>query len=301
MNKTKPNFVHLHVHTHYSLLDGMSKIPNLIKRVKDLGMNAVAITDHGNMHGAIEFYKEAKKNGIKPIIGMEGYVTPNDMRKKDLGLNDERWHITLLAKNNKGYKNLIKLNTVAHLEGFYYKPRVDKKELRKYSEGLIALSGCLGGEVAKSIEKNQQDKALSAIKEYQEIFGKENFYLEVQYNVEDPEQSKLNNALFALSKETEAPLVATGDSHYLEEGDKNAHDILLAIQTGNKINDEKRLRLNHLDLSLVSPRQMADAFADHPEALENTQKIADMCDVEIELGKSLLPQYEAPEGYTKSS
>lgn len=299
--KTKPQFVHLHTHSDYSLLDGLSKIPALVQRAKDLGMNAIAITDHGNMYGAIELYKEAKKHGIKPIIGIEAYITSHTMQDKTPHTNEKRWHIILLAKNNTGYKNLIKLSTLSHLEGFYYNPRLDKATLAQHSEGIIALSGCLGGELGAAVLEGRMRDTKDIITSYQTIFGKENFYLEVQHNVNDPEQKKLNEAVFHLSKEMHIPVVATADSHYLTKADQNAHDILLAIQTGNTIKEEKRMKLTHLDLSLVSPEEMSEAFPDHPEVLENSQKIADQCDVEITLGEYQLPHYEVPKGYTLAS
>ena len=299
--KTKPQFVHLHTHSDDSLLDGLSKIPALVQRAKDLGMNAVAVTDHGNMYGAIELYKEAKKQGIKPIIGMEGYVTSHTMQDKNPSINEKRWHIILLAKDNTGYKNLIKLSTLSHLEGFYYKPRLDKETLAKYAEGIIALSGCLGGELGSAILEGRMRDTKKIIEEHKAIFGKENYYLEVQHNINDPEQKKVNEAIFALSKETDTPMVATADSHYLSKDDQNAHDILLAIQTGNTIKEERRMKLTHLDLSIVSPEEMNQAFPDHPDAVSNAQKIADRCDVEIPLGDYQLPHYEVPKGYTAAS
>ena len=294
----EPKFTHLHVHTHYSLLDGLSKIPELVARIKELGMDSIAVTDHGNMYGAIEFYKEAKKEGIKPIIGMEGYVATSDMHQKDVSVKDTFYHITLLAKNNSGYRNLITLSTQAHLEGFYYKPRFDKKLLRRHAEGLIALSGCLGAEIPTLINANKLNDAQEAITEYQDIFGKENFYLEVQHHKNIPEQKKINEALYRLAEKTGAPLVATQDSHYLRPEDAEAHDVLLAIQTGNQITDEKRLTLKNDDFSITSSQNMAEMFADHPEAIENTQRIAEACNVEITLGKNQLPIYKVPESYT---
>jgi len=298
----KPKFTHLHVHSHYSLLDGLSKIPNLLDRVKELGMDSVAITDHGVLYSIIEFYKEAKKRDIKPIFGMEAYVAARSMHDKQPGIDDKRFHLTLIAKNNRGYKNLLKLSSKSHLEGFYYKPRIDKALLRKHSAGLIALSGCLTGEIPKAILAGNKKDAEDTAKKYAEIFGKDNFYLELQHHPNIPEQGKVNKALIELSKKLSLPLVATQDSHYLRPEDSEAHDILLAIQTGEKTTDEGRgLMMKDEDFSIISPEDMHEAFKDIPEALRNTQKIAEECDVEIELGKYQLPNFEVPEGYSEDT
>ncbi|MBI2462869.1 MAG: DNA polymerase III subunit alpha [Candidatus Spechtbacteria bacterium] len=290
-------FTHLHVHSHYSLLDGLPKIGEMLDYVKELGMDSVALTDHGVMYGIVELYKEAKKRGIKPIFGMETYVAPDSRFDKRPGIDDKRYHLTLLAKNDRGYKNLIKLSSKAHIEGYYYKPRVDKELLKECGDGIIALSGCLNGELAKAVLANNLDKAREIITQYQEIFGKENYYLELQYHKNIPEQLKLNAALVTLGKECGAPLVATQDSHYLKKEDWEAQDILLAIQTGNKISDTQRLTMKDDDFSMKSTEQMIEEFKDIPEAITNTQKIADACDIEIVLGKYQLPNYEVPEGY----
>jgi len=295
-----PKFTHLHVHSHYSLLDGLSKIPDLLDYTKELGMDSVAITDHGVLYGNIQFYKEAKKRGIKPIFGMEAYVAARSMHDKQPGIDDKRYHLILLAKNNTGYKNLIQLSSKSHLEGFYYKPRVDKKLLREHSEGLIALSGCLNGEISRAILSGNKSEAESLIAEYTDIFGKENFYLELQHHPNIPEQIKLNSELIKLSKKLSLAVVATQDSHYLRPEDAEAQDILLAIQTGDKITDEKRgLTMKDEDFSLKSSQEMAEAFNDIPSALENTQKIADMCNTDIELGKYQLPYFEVPKEKTQ--
>ena len=297
----EPKFTHLHVHTHYSLLDGLSKIPNLVERAAELGMDSIAITDHGNLYGAIEFYQEAKKRDIKPIIGLECYVTAGDRHDKIPETEDKRYyHITLLAKNNTGYQNLIQISTKAHLEGFYYKPRADKALLREYAEGIIALSGCLGGEVSSCIARGDMAGAKRAIAEYKDIFGEENFYLEVQ-PADQKEQEVANAGLFQLAQETNTAAVATADSHYLRPEDSDAHDVLLAVQTGNKVTDEKRLSLKHLDLSIKSGADMAAAFPGHPEVIENTQKIAQSCDIQITLGENQLPHFDVPEGFTEGS
>lgn len=295
-------FTHLHVHSHYSLLDGLSKIPDLLDYTKELGMDSIAITDHGVMYGNIEFYKEAKKRGVKPILGIEAYIANRSMRDKEPHIDDARYHLTLLVKNNRGYKNLINLSTKSHLEGFYYKPRVDKGLLRECAEGLIALSGCLNGEVAKAILSGNKKEANRLIQEYADIFGSHNFYLELQHHPHIPDQSKVNKALIELSKKFALPLVATQDSHYLRPEDAEAQDILLAIQTGEKTTDEKRgLTMKDEDLSLKSPQDMHEAFRDTPEAILNTQKISDMCNVELELGKNQLPYFTVPEGYDENS
>jgi len=295
-------FTHLHVHSHYSLLDGLSKIPDILDYTKELGMDSIAITDHGVMYGCIEFYKEAKKRGIKPIFGLEAYIAARSMHDKQPGIDDKRYHLTLIAKNNKGYKNLIALSSKSHLEGFYYKPRMDKKLLREHSDGLIALSGCLSGEISRALLSGDKKGAESLINEYADIFGKENFYLELQHHPNIPEQIKLNDALKKLGKKLSLQFVATQDSHYLRPHDAEAQDILLAIQTGDKITDEKRgLTMKDEDFSLKTSSEMYEAFKDFPCAVENTQKIADSCNVDIELGKYQIPQFDVPEGHDENS
>jgi DNA polymerase-3 subunit alpha len=295
-------FTHLHVHSHYSLLDGLSKIPDMLDYAKELGMDSIALTDHGVLYGNIEFYKEAKKRGIKPIFGMEAYVAARSMRDKQPNIDDKRYHLTLLAKNNTGYKNLIQLASKSHLEGFYYKPRVDKAALRKYAEGLIALSGCLQGEISKAILLGKKSDAEKLALEYADIFGKENFYLELQHHPNIKEQTKVNKALVELGRKFSLPCVATQDSHYLRAEDAEAQDILLAIQTGEKISDQKRgLTMKGEDFSLKPPHDMYEAFSDMPEAVENTQKIAELCDVQIELGKYQLPVFPVPAGHDENT
>ncbi|MFH1769502.1 MAG: DNA polymerase III subunit alpha [Parcubacteria group bacterium] len=291
-------FVHLHNHTHFSLLDGLTRIDQLVKKVKDIGMDAVAITDHGVLYGAIEFYQACKKAGIKPIIGCEIYVSPNMYDKQPTEKGRGYYHLVALAENNVGYKNLIKIVTAAHLEGYYYRPRVDKDFLRKHSEGLIALSGCLSGEVPRTLLSGNDDKARKLISEYQEIFGKENYFLEIQHHPGIEEQGVVNKKIVPLARELNIPLVATQDSHYLNSDDADAHDILLAVQTGNQVGDKDRLSLRSDDFSFMSQEEMAEKFKDTPDALENTGKIADRCNVEIELGKIQLPPFPLPEGHT---
>lgn len=234
--KSMPKFTHLHTHSHYSLLDGLTKIDELVKHVKELGMDSVAVTDHGTLYSAVEFYKKAKAAGIKPILGVETYVAPRDRFSQEP--NEKYYHLILLAKNNTGWKNLIKLVTKAHLEGFYYKPRVDKDLLREHHEGLIALSACYSGELARSILNNGDPEKVIA--EYKEIFGPENYYIEIGHhaNFNPAWHEKVWNKLIELSKKTNTPLVATQDSHYLKPEDAEYHDILLAVQTGNKIDDD---------------------------------------------------------------
>ncbi len=293
-------FVHLHNHSHYSLLDGLGKIDDIIARTKELGMDAIALTDHGSLYGAIEFYKKAKKAGIKPILGVETYIAPTDHTIKQSNGGEKYYHLILLAKNETGWKNLIKLVTVAHLEGFYYKPRIDKDLLRKHHEGLIALSACITGEVAKAILNHQPVEAESLAREYESIFGKGNYYLEIGHHPGITETVTANKGLIELSRKTGIPLVATHDTHYVKPEDAQYHDILLAVQTGNTIYDKNRLTLKDDDFSIRSPEEMESFFKDVPEAIENTVKIAEQCNVEIELGKTRLPKFDVPDGKTAS-
>lgn len=293
-------FTHLHTHTHYSLLDGMSKIDELIARTKELGMDAIAITDHGVMYGAIEFYQKAKKAGIKPIVGCEMYVTDDMYDKRPGGNGRNYFHLVVLAKNNTGYKNLIKLVTASHLDGFYYKPKIDKNLLRQHSEGLIALSACLGGEVSRALLSNQYDKAKKIALNYQEIFGAGNYFLEVQRHPHLEDQNIVTPKLITLSRDIGIPMVATQDSHYLRSEDSQAHDILLAIQTGNQLDDKDRLTFNQDDFSLLSPEKMSEKFSDIPEAIENSIKISDACNLEIELGDIQLPKFPISENKTET-
>jgi len=292
-------FCHLHVHSHYSLLDGLPKIDDLIKYVKELGMTAVALTDHGVMYGVVEFFKKAKKEGIKPIIGMEAYVAPNGIHLKRAKIDEERYHLVLLAKNYQGYKNLIKLSTIAHLDGFYYKPRIDNNILKKYHEGLICLSGCLVGQISRLIISKKNEEAKKVALEYKEIFGKD-FYLEIQPHPNIEEQRIVNDALIKMSKELDIPIVATCDSHYLRPKDADIQDILVCIQTNNKINDEERLTMKQDDFSLKSPEEMAMIFNDIPQAIENSEKIANECNVELEFGKFKIPYFEIPDNENKN-
>ncbi len=282
------SFTHLHLHTEYSLLDGASKIKELVQRVKELGMNSVAITDHGVMYGVIEFYKECKKNDIKPIIGCEVYV--NEGSRFDKDKSNPYYHLVLLAKNDIGYHNLIKIVSKGFTEGYYYKPRVDKEVLKKYSEGIIALSACMAGEVQRKGLRVGYDEAKKAALEYVSIFGKENFYIEIQnHGLEDQLKVIENNT--RLAKELDIKLVATNDSHYIYKNDEQAHDILLCIQTGKKLADEDRMKYIGGQYYLKSEEEMRQIFVDYPEAVNNTQEIADRCNVEIEFGKLKLPKF----------
>lgn len=296
------SFVHLHNHTHYSLLDGLTKPEQLVARAKEQGSPAVAITDHGVMYGVIEFYQKCQKAGIKPIIGVEAYLAPNSRHDKNTREDARNFHLLLLAKNNEGYKNLIKLTSIAHLEGFYYKPRIDWELLQQYHEGLIACTACLGGEIPRLISAGKLDKARERIMEYQNLFGEGNFYLEIQDHPELEGQDQINKQLIAFSKELGIPLVATNDSHYLYKEHEEAQDILLCLQNKKKLEDTDRMKMmGHGDYSVRSNEEMIAAFKDTPEAIANTLKIADMCNVEIELGNTQLPYFEVPEGHDGNS
>ena len=293
------NFAHLHVHTEYSLLDGSNKIKEYVSRVKELGMNSAAITDHGVMFGVIDFYREAKAQGIKPILGCEVYVAPGSRFEKEAGGSgeDRYYHLVLLAENNTGYQNLMKIVSKGFVEGYYYKPRVDLEVLREYHEGIIALSACLAGEVQKNLLRGMYYEAKKAALQYEEIFGKGNFFLELQDHGLS-EQATVNQRQLRLSEETGIPLVATNDVHYTYAEDEKAHDILLCIQTGKKLADEDRMRYEGGQYYVKSPEEMKALFPYALQALENTQKIADRCEVTIEFGVTKLPKYDVPEGYT---
>jgi len=291
-------FTHLHVHSHYSLLDGLAKIDELLDKAKSLEMDSLALTDHGVMYGAVEFFQKAKKKGIKPIIGMEAYLAVGRMTDRRPKIDEKRYHLVLLAKNKEGYENLMQLATKANLEGFYYKPRFDKELLKKHSRGLIGLSACLNGEIPQAIISNRQNLAEKLALEYQEIFGKGNFYLELEHHPNLKNQELVNQKLIEISRKYNIPLVATNDVHYLNPEDAEAQDILLCIQMNKKVDDKKRLSMLSDDYSLRSQKEMMEAFQDIPEAISNTQKIAHDCNLEIELGKTLLPHFEVPDGET---
>jgi DNA polymerase-3 subunit alpha len=287
-------FTHLHVHSHYSLLDGLPKIDELLNYVKELGMDSVALTDHGVLYGAVEFFKKAKARGIKPIIGSEAYLALESRLQERPNIDDKRYHLVLLVKNEEGYKNLVKLITLAHLEGFYYKPRIDENLLEKHSQGLIGLSACLQGKIPQLILAKKIKEAENTALKYQKIFGKDNFYLELQHHPKIPEQKKVNDALIALSKKLGIALVATQDVHYLKPEDSEAQDVLMLINTGADPKDPERLTMKEDDFSLRSPEKMTEVFKEIPAAIENTQKIAQMCNFQFELGKTKLPYFEVP-------
>jgi DNA polymerase III subunit alpha len=291
------SFVHLHVHTEYSLLDGLSKIKKLVPMVKEMGMNAIAITDHGNLYGAIEFYKTCVKNEIKPIIGCEVYLAPNGHLDKSAN-NRRNYHLILLAKNQTGYKNLMKLVSISYIEGFYYKPRIDWEILKKYHEGLICTSSCIEGEISQLVLDNNFEKARKRAKDFQDLFG-EDYYLEIQNHPGLEKQPIATKEIVKISRELGIPLVAANDAHYLKKEDAFAQDVLLMINTQTTVNDSKRLSmLDCPDFYIKSPEQMAQEFAEFPDAIENTQKIADKCSLEIEIGNWYFPQFHLPEGKT---
>ncbi|RUA08234.1 MAG: DNA polymerase III subunit alpha, partial [Fusobacteria bacterium] len=289
----KNKFVHLHLHTEYSLLDGVSKIDEYIDRALELKMESIAITDHGNMFGAIEFYKKARKKGIKPIIGMEAYISLGNVEEKEKTI----FHLILLAKNEIGYKNLMKLSSFGYLKGFYYKPRIDKAILKKYSEGLIGLSACMQGEIARAIEDQKSDDEIeNIVNSYINIFGKEDFYIELQDNG-IIEQYPLNDKLFEIAKKYGLEVVGTNDVHYAYYGQSSLQDVLLCIQTGAKVDDEKRMRIHTNELYMKSYDQLLENLGKYENAIENTVKIAEKCNLEIEFGKFKFPQYIVPEEF----
>lgn len=291
------DFVHLHVHTEYSLLDGASRIKNLPAYAKSLGMKSLAITDHGNMYGVIAFYKAAKEEGIKPIIGCEVYVAPKSRFDNFEVENVRYYHLILLAENNKGYQNLVKLVSLANTEGMYYKPRIDKEILRQYHEGLICLSGCIAGEVARMLIQDNPERAEKVVKEYIDIFGKDNYFLEIQ-NHHIPEEAKANAGLIKLAKKYGIKLVATNDCHYTKREDSDFHDVMLCIQTGSTLDEKNRMKFSSDDFYLKSGKEMQDLFSDVPEALSNTLEIAERCNVDFEFGHLHLPNFPLPEGMT---
>ena len=292
------SFVHLHVHTEYSLLDGSNKIKEYVARVKELGMNSAAITDHGVMYGVIDFYRAARAQGIKPILGCEVYVAPNSRFDREVTGGDDRYyHLVLLAENNEGYANLMKIVSKGFVEGYYYRPRVDKELLREHHEGIIALSACLAGEVQRYIVKGLYDEAKKTALEYRDIFGEDNYFLELQDHGL-PDQRLVNQQLLKMSQETGIELVATNDVHYTYAEDAVPHDILLCIQTGKKLTDENRMRYEGGQYYVKSPEEMEKLFPYALQALDNTQRIADRCSVEIEFGVTKLPKYDVPDGYT---
>jgi DNA polymerase-3 subunit alpha len=301
------DFVHLHNHTQYSLLDGLTKIPALVEHVKESGMQAIAVTDHGTMSGLIEFYKEARAADIKPILGMETYVAARGHKDKEPGKDKQNYHLTILAMNETGYQNLMRLSTIANLDGFYYRPRIDHELLEKYNEGLIILSGCIGGEVGDLLRQNQYDQAKEIAEWYKKVFG-DRYYIEIQDHghPEHPgvwqEQVGVNQQAFKLAEEVGLQCVITCDAHYLSHDDQEAHEILLCVQTGSYLTDEKRMTLKDFELHVTDPQEVIERWGkDHPEAISNTKAIADRCSVTIELGKILIPKFPVPKGQTERS
>jgi DNA polymerase-3 subunit alpha len=301
------DFVHLHNHTQYSLLDGLTRIPDLTERVKDSGMKAVAMTDHGTLSGAIEFYKDATSKGVKPIIGMETYVAARGHTDKDPQKDKQRYHLILLAMNDQGYKNLMQLSTIANLEGFYYHPRIDHDLLEKYNEGLIVLSACMGGEIGSALKTGQTEKAKEIASWFKNIFG-DRYYLEIQDHghpdnpLHSPEQKAINEQVLALGNELDIPVVVTCDAHYLRHEDQDAHEILLCVGTGAFLSEEKRMSLKDFPLHVEDPAEIIKRWGtDHPEVVKNTKQIADRCHVELELDRILIPKFPVPKGETEKS
>ena len=295
------NFVHLHLHTQYSLLDGANRLEDLFARAKDFRMPALAITDHGAMFGALDFYQQALKAGIKPIIGCEVYVAPGSrFEKAAKGISEASYHLILLAKNIQGYRNLLKLVSLGYFEGFYYRPRVDKEILQKYNEGLIALSACLQGEIPFHLVKGDEKKAAVAAEEFKSIFPDRRFYLELQENM-IPEQKKANAGLLELARKLSLPLVATNDCHYLRKEDARAHEVLLCIQTGKTLKDPDRMRFSTEEFYFRAAEEMEALFSYCPESLQNTVEIAERCNLELKLNELQFPQFQIPDGETLDS
>jgi DNA polymerase-3 subunit alpha len=293
------DFVHLHNHSHYSLLDGLQKVPQMLDRIKDLGMSAVALTDHGTLSGTIEFYKEAKKRDIKPIIGVEAYMAPRGHLDKNGKIDANPYHLILLAENFTGYQNIMRLVTIAQLDGFYYKPRIDRELLAKYKEGIIMLSGCAGGEVAEHIRSGNMAEAENVVRWYQDLLGPDHYYLELQDHEHVwPVQKQINDAKRELSKKTGVKMVVTADSHYCNPEDREAHEILLCVQTGRELSDPTRMTMD-MSLYLTDPKDITERWKNEPEIMANTREIANRCDVEIELGKILIPTFETPKGQSE--
>ena len=301
MEKTELNskFIHLHTHSHYSLLDGLSKIHDMVQTAKKNGMNALAITDHGNMYGAIELYKEAHKAGIKPIIGVEAYIAFRGRKDKEPGVDNRRYHLTLLAKNKQGYKNLMRLVSIANMEGYYYKPRMDREILRQLSGGIICLSGCMSSELSQAVLANNNEKAENLIKEHQEIFGKENYFLEIHSHPHIENDKKLRDGIITLGKKFNIKIVAGQDSHYLCIDDHLAHHTLLAVNTGTDGKEGTGLEFSEDDFSLINEETAFKYFNDYPEAVSNTKIVADLCEeYDLELGKAFFPDFPIPKGTT---
>ncbi|HQY30796.1 MAG TPA: DNA polymerase III subunit alpha, partial [Thermomicrobiales bacterium] len=289
-------FAHLHLHTEYSLLDGLGRMPEYITKAKELGVQHIAVTDHGVMYASYEWFKRATEAGLHPIVGMEAYLAEGDASARER----KSYHLLLLAENMDGYRNLLKLASKAQLEGFYYRPRIDMEWLQEYSSGLIATSACLGGPVANNIIHDQVDKAKRYAGELAELFGSERFFLEIQDHGL-PDQRVANRALIPMAKELGIPLVATNDVHYVSESDAPYQDLLVCIQTNTTRSDPKRLKSDSSEMYFKSPEQMAALFPDHPEAIANTIRIAEMCQVDLNAKELLLPDFAVPEGFTQNS
>ena len=292
---SSPAFTHLHVHTHYSMLDGACRVKDLVRRTRELGMDAVAMTDHGAMFGAVEFYSECKDQGVKPLVGIEAYMSPGNRGDKSTKAGESAFHLLLLAQNLAGYQNLLKLTSLSYKEGFYYKPRIDKEILRAHSEGLIATSACLGGEVCGALMKRDMKAAKSVAEIYAEIFGPDRFFIEVQDNG-IPEQDQVNPELAELAQKLGVGLVATNDVHFLEKDDHFAHDCLCCISMGKLQSDEGRLKYPRA-LYLKSPAEMKAGMTRWPEAIDNTGRIAAMCDLELDFNKKYAPVYKIPDDF----
>ncbi len=293
----RDSFVHLHLHTEYSLLDGAIRMKELMKKAAEFKMPAVAITDHGNLFGAIEFYQEATRAGVKPIIGCEAYIAPGSHKDRPGSRRDAAYHFTLLAENETGYRNLVKLVTAAHLDGFHYAPRIDKELLSAHSAGLIGLSGCLAGEISSAIQANNIEKAKQSAAEYRDILGAENFFMEL-HNHGMEAQHKCNRVLPEIAWDLGVGLVAANDVHFLRRSDHEAHDVMLCIGTGKMVQDEKRMRYVS-ELYFKSPAEMREVFRDFPEAISNTLEIGERCHLDLEFGRSKYPEYPAPAGKTR--
>jgi len=304
---TAADYVHLHNHTQFSLLDGLTKIPELVAFAKEQGMPAVAMTDHGTLSGAVEFYKECKAQGVKPIIGIETYVAARKHTDKDPAKDKQRYHLILLATNEAGWHNLMKLSTEANLHGMYYFPRVDHELLEKYNEGIIALSACLGGEIGDALKNNQYDQARQIAEWYKSVFG-DRYYLEIQDHghpnapSHNAEQKLVNDQVLKLGKELGIPVALTCDAHYLKHADQDAHEILLCVGTGAFLSDEKRMSLKEFELHVIPPAELIGRWGkDHPEVITNTAAIAERCNLELDLGKILIPKFPVPESQTEKS
>src|SRR5947208_183647 len=296
---SRDSFVHLHLHTEYSLLDGSIRMKELMKKAAEFKMPAVAITDHGNLFGAIEFYQEAQRAGVKPIIGCEAYIAPGSQKDRPASRRDAAYHITLLAENDTGYRNLVKLGTAGYLDGFHYAPRIDKELLAARSSGLIGLSGCLAGEVNSAIQANNIEKAKQSAAQYRDIFGAGNFFIELHdHGIE--EQRKCNSVLPKIARDLGIGLVAANDVHFLRRSDHEAHDVMLCIGTGKMVQDETRMRYVP-ELYFKSPEEMRELFRDFPQAIENTLGIGERCGVDLEFGRSKYPEYPVPSGKTRES